>query len=730
MQAVIRFKGKIFVGTSYGLYTETKEGVGSQRFTSTAINKEQIWDFDIIQNELFVSTSEAVYRSLNGVDFTKVIRRSANVLIYHPRRNDFLIAGAQGIFVYDQSFREKWAYDFNFPSFMGGEIDPENDRIIWLGCTKMNAVQLTEKEDEFQVEFYGDDAGLLDGIGKPMIFRDSLVFGTKEGLVFIESEEKRKEGLTAEELLDPKFYQITFATYPFMDSIFDEQLSLLAEAKDRIWYCNESKIGYYDYKDKTFKNRPFWGIDFGRINTFYLEDDGVLWIGAQEGLIRFEVNNLKLYDSHFYSLIRSVIIDKSKTIFNGVFVGEEGKLSLVQDPKAIPELPYKENDIEFFFSAPYFEDEHQPEYRYILEGSEEEWSDWKVRSDVTFNNLAEGDYTFKVEARNIYGQISEQTYYAFTILPPWYRTTWAYILYAISFILVLLLGVRISSKRLKTKNAWLEGVVEERTKEISHKNIVLEQQKQEIQDSINYAQRIQEAILPLEEEMKKWIPKSFVLFRPKDIVSGDFYWFLERERKLIVICADCTGHGVPGAFMSMIGSDRLNNIVSENRIISPAAILSELNRAIKKSLKQDGQKNTTRDGMDAAVCTIDLDQNTLRFAGANRSLWIVNAAATELEEVRATKVAVAGFTPDDQVYDEHVFSIESGTKFYMTTDGYADQFGGDKDKKYMVKKMKDFIRQNSLLEFEDQKSRLEQELLTWMGNREQVDDVCVVGFEL
>ena len=229
--------------------------------------------------------------------------------------------------------------------------------------------------------------------------------------------------------------------------------------------------------------------------------------------------------------------------------------------------------------------------------------------------------------------------------------------------------------------------------------------------------------------MKKWIPKSFVIFRPKDIVSGDFYWFLERENKLIIICADCTGHGVPGAFMSMIGSDRLNNIVSENKVTSPADILSELNRAIKKSLKQDGQKNATRDGMDAAVCTVDLTTKTLKYAGANRPLWILNAG-NELTEIKATKVAIAGFTSDEQEYAEHSFDIEMAMKFYMTTDGYADQFGGDSDKKYKVKNMKLFLQNIANESFEIQKQKLERELLDWMGDYEQVDDVCVVGFQI
>lgn len=228
--------------------------------------------------------------------------------------------------------------------------------------------------------------------------------------------------------------------------------------------------------------------------------------------------------------------------------------------------------------------------------------------------------------------------------------------------------------------------------------------------------------------MKKWIPNSFVLFRPKDVVSGDFYWFLEKDNKLIMICADCTGHGVPGAFMSMIGPDRLNNIVSENRITSTGAILSELNRAIKKSLKQDGQKNSTRDGMDAAVCTIDLDTKTMMYAGAYRPLWIVKDG--ELTEIKATKVAVAGFTPDDQVYEEHKIDLIEGLKFYMTTDGYADQFGGLKNKKYKVKSMKTFVSLHSNKPFQEQKRGLEDELLEWIREFEQVDDVCVIGFEL
>jgi len=436
-------------------------------------------------------------------------------------------------------------------------------------------------------------------------------------------------------------------------------------------------------------------------------------------LIRYEENSRKNYTSTFESLIRSVQVGRDSLIYYGA-----NNDSTVEAPI----LEYVNNDVLFTFAAPYFEDNHQPQFSYLLEGHDEVWSDWSDKTEANFTNLSEGQYTFKVKARNIYGVVSEEANFTFEILPPWYRTTWAYILYGLIVIVLFFIGFKIFSARLKQKNIWLEGVVAERTKEISEKNEVLKLQKEEIEDSINYAQRIQEALLPLEQEMKKWVPQSFVLFKPKDIVSGDFYWFTEIDNRLVFVCADCTGHGVPGAFMSMIGSDRLNIIVQERKITNPGLILSELNIAIKRSLKQDGQKDSTKDGMDAAICTIDLNTNELLYAGANRPLWIVQN--DDLREIKATKVAVAGFTPDDQVFEEHIIPLSNDLKFYMSSDGYADQFGGIKGKKLKVKTMKQLILDHCNSDFTTQKEVLHDRLVEWMGDHEQIDDVCVVGFQM
>ncbi|MGV6862760.1 MAG: SpoIIE family protein phosphatase, partial [Putridiphycobacter sp.] len=587
-------------------------------------------------------------------------------------------------------------------------------------------------DSDFNLEQYDDLDGLnSDLLVKPIVFQNNVLFGNSQGLLkFINEDEVIKE-LDEEFKDDPDFYRGYFDYSTFYDSAFTSEILLISEDSLKTWFTSDQKIGYYDKSTQTFINKPFWGINYGRINQFYLEENGVLWIGCADGVIRYKENDKKNYKTSFTSLIRGVQLPNDSTIYYGAYL---------QDTLKNPVIDYAFNDIVFRFSAPYFEDEHKPEYSYKLEGKDDEWSKWTNSSVANYTNLLEGDYKFKVKARNIYGHISEEATYKFSILPPWYRTTWAYMLYVLGVVALVFLAIKISSRRLKAKNEQLEAIVEERTREISDKNRALEdknemisEQKREIEDSINYAKRIQDALLPIDAEMKSHLPKSFVLFRPKDIVSGDFYWFTKKENKLVVVCADCTGHGVPGAFMSMIGSDRLNIIVNERHETSPGKILSNLNRAIKMTLKQEGDnKDSTKDGLDAAICTIDLATNELIYAGANRPLWVVQN--DELEEIKATKVAVAGFTPDDQIYEEHRIKLNEGMKFYMSSDGYADQFGGVKGKKYKVKAMKNFILSILDKSFHDQSEALNTEITNWMHGGEeeveQVDDICVIGFEV
>ncbi|MEO9531749.1 MAG: SpoIIE family protein phosphatase [Crocinitomicaceae bacterium] len=728
VQAICRYQGKLYLGTSNGLFRQSS--VGPKVFENTGLINSQVWGFEQVDDKLLVATSQGIYETNNGDGFVlkTTSQESANKILYLPEKELIVSAGSFGIHVYNKNMVEKYSYDEAFSTVLGICENPHKRGVIWVGTVANGAYRLDMRGERYKVDMFGDFDGLLDDLGKPMIYNDSLVFGSKEGLDYFIDEETMKAQLTPEEQEDPLNYMGMFQTQPFHDLSSSEQFLFLETSANRDWYSEDNySIAYFDKVAEEFVTKPFAGVDYGRINEFYLEENGVLWVGTVDGLIRYKENAIKNYDNEVNVLIRKFMVGTDSVAFNGSF-NSEGQIINTQPKDFNVSLDYTNNDIAISFASPSFSGGHPLEFSYILEGYSSKWSKWSGKTESNFTNLHEGDYTFKVKGRNIYGVTSEEATFSFSISPPWYRTALAYVGYVLAMLILFFVGFRIFSARLKKRNIWLEGVVEERTKEISEKNEVLHEQKKEIEDSINYAQRIQEALLPLEEEMKKWVPNSFVLFKPKDIVSGDFYWFTKTGNKLVFICADCTGHGVPGAFMSMIGSDRLNIIVEERNIVNPGLILSELNIAIKRSLKQDGEKGSTKDGMDAAVCMIDLDTKELRYAGANRPLWIVDENG--LEEIKATKVAVAGFTPDSQVFKEHVIPLKNGLKFYMTSDGYADQFGGERGKKLKVKTMKQLILEGCNDDYAIQKEKLDKHLVEWMGDHEQIDDVCVVGFQM
>lgn len=290
---------------------------------------------------------------------------------------------------------------------------------------------------------------------------------------------------------------------------------------------------------------------------------------------------------------------------------------------------------------------------------------------------------------------------------------------------------------LEDQNRILEQQVNERTAEIVTKNSILEDQKKEIMDSILYASRIQEAILPDIEEIKKNLPQSFVLFKPKDIVSGDFYYFqqnkIEENRKDIFIAAvDCTGHGVPGAFMSMLGKESLDKAIAVSTV--PSEILSLLNKFVKRSLKQDNSK-ATRDGMDIAFCRIEFPvtagaENIIaQFSGANRPIWIIRKETKEVQEIKATKTAIGGLTPNDQVFDQHEITLQPGDTIYLTSDGYADQFSPE-DKKLMTRKFKEVLLSICDKPMQEQEKYLREFHESWKGMMEQTDDILVIGLRL
>ncbi|HEY6159656.1 MAG TPA: tetratricopeptide repeat protein, partial [Bacteroidia bacterium] len=257
---------------------------------------------------------------------------------------------------------------------------------------------------------------------------------------------------------------------------------------------------------------------------------------------------------------------------------------------------------------------------------------------------------------------------------------------------------------------------------------IIEEKNKAITDSLDYAQKIQQAILPLTRDLANVFPAGFGLYGPKDVVSGDFYWFAELDEKFLLAAADCTGHGVPGAFMSMLGSDKLTHAVREKNLTRPGEILSYLNRSVKHTLKQNESDSELRDGMDIALCCFDFKGKKMEFAGANRPLFHVRKG--KLTEYRPTKASIGGFTGDEQAYENHVIDIEKDDMVYIFTDGYADQFGGPEGKKFMTKNLKELIVEVSVHHPREQEKIFVDHFKKWKGDREQVDDLLLIGVRI
>ncbi|MBI2967382.1 MAG: tetratricopeptide repeat protein [Bacteroidetes bacterium] len=265
---------------------------------------------------------------------------------------------------------------------------------------------------------------------------------------------------------------------------------------------------------------------------------------------------------------------------------------------------------------------------------------------------------------------------------------------------------------------------------LAEKNKIIEEKNIEITDSITYARRIQQAVLPVKSEIDNALSEYFILFKPKDIVSGDFYYFSKNDAKNYIAAADCTGHGVPGAFMCMIGSEKLKEAVREKE--NPGDILSFLNKGIKSSLRQSGSQDSTRDGMDIALVRIVETQCTvsLQYAGANRPLWIIRKNKPEIEEIRPTKKAIGGFTEDDQVFETHEVLLVQGDTFYIFSDGYVDQDGGKAGKKLMTKHFRQLLLEIQDKTMPEQEKFLDDYFENWRGGKTQLDDILVIGVRI
>ncbi len=504
------------------------------------------------------------------------------------------------------------------------------------------------------------------------------------------------------------------------------------------------KINESNYKIESIlhfdKTNGFTGVE-NNPNSIYIDADKDVWFGTVNGITRYSgVNDVK------DTTVPIVHITGIKLFFKDVDWSQKSTdlVKWYNYPKSLV-LKYNENHITIEFEGISYKNPERVYYKYRLEGLEDEWSPARKDREVVYSGLKHGKYTFELIAKGENDIWSKPLKYSIEIKPPFWATWWFIVIIVIISGAIIFSYISYRERKLKIDKAKLEKLVNERTAEVvrqkekiqiqnevlEEQKEVLEEQKKEIHDSINYASRIQMAILPNQSCLCNYFNGHFILFKPRDIVSGDFYWFAEKNDTLVVALADCTGHGVPGAFMSMLGISFLSEIVVDKGIISPAKILDSLRRRIIKSLQQEDTTNAslTKDGMDIVVLTYSKSNNKLTYAAANSTFYQISNNI--LIEHKPDKMPVAVYSKMDP-FNDHEISALPGDIFYLFSDGYQDQFGGPDGKKFLSRRMKELFLEIYTYDTITQYKHLEKVLTDWMkeSNQSQVDDISLFGFKI
>jgi serine phosphatase RsbU (regulator of sigma subunit)/sugar lactone lactonase YvrE len=678
-------------------------------------------------------------------------------LLEDNQGNIWIGSYGQGIIVYNPNTKKdiKLLADKNF----GGtvmKIIQDKTGMIWVATYKDGLYSINPKT--YAVKRYTTAQGLpTNNIYFVYENRDdnNLIIGTDGGgLCFLNfSTNVDKPLITIFKHIDNR------------NSISSNSVNNIYKDKNGIfWIATSNGLNQFDIKKKNFTVfTEKDGLPNSYIYDVIPDKDGHLWLPTNSGLTKFNPNIKNENGSAFKNYNTNDGLQAREFNQGASFLCKDGKIlvggiaglnyfdpSLIKENKITPnsyiysysrqgkdiptdtnivyksylELTYKENYFTFELVALDYVNIEKTKFMYYLEGYDKDWSSPTSVRYVSYTELPGGNYTFKVKATNsdgVWNEIPKEI--KIKVIPPWWKTMWFYVI-SVFVVTASVVGFfRYRTNIIKKENKILENKVTERTKELAEKN-------RDITSSIEYAKRIQEAILPAKDLIFSKLKNSFIIYKPKDIVSGDFYWFGEKDNFKIIAVVDCTGHGVPGAFMSMIGHNLLNQIVSEKGLSNPGLILDELHKGVQAALKQGHNDVNTNDGMDVSILALNTETRECHWAGAFRSLVIVNNNG-DLDKIDGNKYPVGGAQLDsNRIFTTHTLHLQKNDCLYMFTDGYADQFGGTKGKKFMLKQFHDNLKSVHLYSIAEQQKELENQFNEWRGNFEQVDDVLVIGIKL
>ncbi len=650
-------------------------------------------------------------------EYTSLLKENRINAIEEDFKGNIWFGTAFGLYVYDGYNIESYFSDRNLnTSVCHDEINAiyqDSEGILWIGTS--GGVNFIDRKQDASVEFQylqnqGDSNTLLSSNNILSIAEDSnglIWFGTRSGVTYYDK------------------ISDTYGYYTHSDGLNNDMINaILCDQQSGVWLSTNKGISLINQKGLVYNFATSDGLPCTLFNqrAAVMSKDGRLYFGGVGGVAYVNPDSLN-YNVH-----------QPDMVITSVELFRKGKK--IEDFRVdqIPiEIKYKNSSkLKVRFAALEFTEPSKNMFQVYLEGFDDEWRPVTFENEIDFSDLPTGEYVLHIKGANS-DQVWCNTPISLPIIvrPALLMSNYAYAFYLIAlvFLVQAIINYRIRKYRKAYKS--LEEKAEDKNK-IEAQRELLSKINQSLTDSIYYAKRIQESILPAEIKFKQVLPDSFVYFRPKDLVSGDFYWLHEEDDKLFVAAVDCTGHGVPGAFMSIIGYNMLKSIITSGIEVCPARILDRLSEEVVSTFKKDatdikdGQK-TIHDGMDIALCVIDKKKRKLEFAGAFNPLYLVRN--NEVVEYKSDRFPIGFQYGNDWHYTKHELAIEPNDVFYIFSDGYVDQFGGPEGKKFKYRRFRHLLLNIHKLHSDDQKAILHQKLEEWMGDHEQVDDIIIIGMK-
>lgn len=606
----------------------------------------------------------------------------------------------------------------------------EADSSLWLATISGGLVRFNEKEN-IAIPYKHNSSNKNSICSNDLIciyvdHKKNIWAGTKRGLSSYSTSSKLFSNYSTEDGLPSNF----------ITGISEDRMG-------NLWITTLNGLTQFSPAKNAFKNfnvnDGLQSNEFNK-NSIFKNKDGLIFLGGING---FNIVNI---DSINFNYRAPKVVISEFRVFNTPVILEEDP---TKKHDFLVTLNHTSNYVSFEFTALDYAAPEKNKYAYMLEGFDSDFQYTNAdKRYITYTNLDPGEYILHVKGSNsddIWN--NEGVKVKLVISPPFWKTNMFILGLVLLLIFITQAFIRSRSKRLQKANQELANKVRLRTVEIEQQkeeimtqrdeivaqrdNIkqqrdeMLEQQ-QDIMASIMYAKRLQSALLPPDKAITNFFDEYFILFKPKDIVSGDFYWLGTKDQKIILVAADCTGHGVPGAFMSVLGISYLTDMVSKlSDTFHASDILERLNSYVVEALHQTDRFMSNKDGMDISLCVYDPETLELQFAGANNSVIIIRNH--EAIVLKADRMPIGYSYSERKEFNNHSLQLEKGDMLYMFSDGYPDQFGGPKGKKYFTKRLKQLFIDISAFSMRDQKKILNMTFKEWMGDEEQVDDVIIWG---